>query len=439
MSDLSWRDIERRTLLDPTDQDALERAIASRRRAGMGVPARLLDRRVQPARSFVTRLPCRVWAQLPGWKRVEVQASAAPGGWIYEIPPCCAWWVEPRDVPASAQPSDPPPLWLDDVVQYLRGTGVQGLTIRDALDERQVERLARLESIRRLDIRGGLSDGALGRLVDRFPGLVELRLGRCERLTARGAEHLQRLTELSRLKLSGGELLDDEGMAAIGGLRGLVELDLSGCKDVTDRGLERLAPLTELVTLAIRHSAKLTEAGMVKLSGMSELVRLDLSWCQRISDGGLLHLARLPRLRALELHGCNRLTDAGLAHVTGLDRLSVLSLGPSVRGITDDGLLHLAGLANLTRLNLQWCEEISDRGLLHITPLQSLTHLDLLGCIAVTDEGLQYLLRLPNLARLNVWRCEGITDVGLAALRQKPSLRLDVAGDVSEIIAPRDL
>ena len=434
MTDRSWRELERRGLLDPHDQETLERAIAVRRRQGLGVPARLLDRLTQPARAFVTRLRCRVWAHLPGWRRVEVMASAVPGGWNYDVPACSAWWVEPRDLPDTSTP-----LWLDDVVQYLRGTGVQGLILRDALDESQVERLARLESLRRLDLRGGLNDAALGRLVDRFPGLIELRLGRGERLTARGMVHLQRLSELSRLKVAHGDELGDEAMGALGQLRNLVELDLSHCREVTDRGLEQLADLSELVALAIRHSARLTEAGMAKLSRLQELVRLDLSWCQRIPDAGLLHLARLPRLRALELQGCNRLTDLGLGHLSELSRLTVLSIGPSVRGVTDEGLRRLAPHAHLSRLNLSWCEEITDRGLEHLTSLQSLTHLDLLGCHALTDEGLQHLLHLPRLARLTLWRCDGITDEGLAPLQRKPSLRLDVAAQVSDLIAPRDL
>lgn len=433
MTDRSWREVERRALLDPTDQETLERAIAARRRFGLGVPARLLDRRIQPPRTFVTRLRCRVWAVLAGWRRVEVPAAAAPGGWSYEIPPACAWWVEPRDLP------DTTPLWVDDVVQYMRGTGVQGLMLRDSLDEMQVERLARLESLRRLDIRGGLTDAGLGRLVDRFPGLLELRLGRGEQLTARGLAHLQRLGELSRLKIANGERIDDEALAALGELRSLIELDLSHCRDVTDQGLESVGRLSELVSLSIVDSKRLTEHGMRKLEGLSELVRLDLSWCQRIPDAGLSHLARLPRLRALELYGCNRLTDAGLGHLGELLRLTVLSIGPSVRGVTDEGLRRLAPHSQLSRLNLSWCEEISDRGLQHLSGISSLTHLDLLGCHAITDEGLSHLLRLPRLTRLNLWRCDGITDAGLAALQKKPTLRLDVTTQVSDLIAPRDL
>lgn len=434
MTDRSWRELERRGLLDPHDQETLERAIAARRRVGAGVPARLLDRLTQPPRTFVTRLRCRVWAHLPGWRRQEIAANAAPGGWIYEIPACSAWWVEPRDLPDTSTP-----LWLDDVVQYLRGTGVQGLILRESLDVSQVERLARLDGLRRLDLRGGLSDAALGRLVDRFPGLAELRLGRGERLTARGIRHLQRLGELSRLKIAHGDQLDDEAMAEVGQLRNLVELDLSHCREITDRGIEHVAGLHELVALAVRHSARLTEAGMIKLGHLQELVRLDLSWCQRIPDAGLSHLARLPRLRALELQGCNRLTDLGLGHLAELERLTVLSIGPSVRGVTDEGLRRLAPHGHLSRLNLSWCEEITDRGLEHLTSLQSLTHLDLLGCHALTDEGLRHLLHLPRLARLTLWRCDGITDEGLAPLQQRPSLRLDVAAQVSDLIAPRDL
>jgi len=429
MSDTARRHWERRWRVDPADQGSLRRAIAARRRTGLPVPAGMLDRQVHPPRTFETDLPCRVWTLPPTGQGREVPQSAALNGGVWEVPEHRVWYVLPNGYPD-----------VRTIVRQLRDQGIQGLALTAphyVVTDRDVERLTELATITHLDLGDchQLTDAGLERLVAGLPGLVELKLRRCERITGRGLAHLTRLPALARLRLAGGQRLDDDAVRPLGALP-LVALNLAECRELTDAGLRHLASLEELVALSLQQCNRITDGGLRHLRPLRRLSTLNLSWCQRIPDDGLEHLGSLGRLRILELHGCNRLTDRGLKHLPRLAGLTKLTLGPSVRGITDAGLASLARLRRLRHLNLSWCEEITDEGLGHLEALPALAHLDLMGCSALTDAGLAHIARLPRLQHLNLWRCEGITDDGLARLQRLPNLTLNLSTRVQDLINP---
>ena len=432
MSDASWRRWERAWLANRGDQHALRQAITARRRAGIAVPARLLDEQVFPSRRFLTGLPCTVWATLPTGQTREVGRTPTLDGDGVTIPPHRGWWVQPEGYPRASE-----------VASQLFGRGVQGLRLRegDSVNDRDLNQLSQISTLTHLDLGDchQVTDAGLELLVERLPGLIALKLRRCERITTRGLSALTRARGLVRLRLTGAERLTDACLEPLTQLDQLIGLNLSGCSELTDAGLATLGRLHGLESLSLKQCNRVTAAGLEHFRGLESLTSLDLSWCQRVSDAGLKPLRELP-LETLELYGCNRLTNAGLGHLSALSKLRVLSVGPSVRGITDDGLRYLAALTALERLNLSWCEEITDDGLAHLTGLHALEHLDLMGCSALTDAGLDHLGRLERLERLNLWRCEGITDDALDAL-DRPSLKLNVTTQVKDLLHPglRDL
>ncbi len=98
MSDEAWRAHERRWRQEPSDQDALGRAIAGLRRSGLVVPPDLLDARIEPATALETTLPLEVWAVFRG-EREPTTVGWGPGR--VEVPPHRYWGV--GDVPAGLE------------------------------------------------------------------------------------------------------------------------------------------------------------------------------------------------------------------------------------------------------------------------------------------------------------------------------------------------
>jgi Leucine Rich Repeat (LRR) protein len=88
--------------------------------------------------------------------------------------------------------------------------------------------------------------------------------------------------------------------------------------EITDAGLVHLQGLTELQELDL-SGTQVTDAGLVHLEGLIQLESLDLLGTQ-VTDAGLVHLRGLTRIKSLNL-GNTRVTDAGLIHVHGLVQL----------------------------------------------------------------------------------------------------------------------
>ena len=92
---------------------------------------------------------------------------------------------------------------------------------------------------------------------------------------------------------------------------------------ITEAGLAHLEGLTSLRKLYI--SGDITDLGLERVAGLTNLDKLNLAFTQ-ISDAGLQHLrGRLPNLKSLALEH-TRVTDAGIPELKRLGGLSVLSL-----------------------------------------------------------------------------------------------------------------
>lgn len=291
MADAAWRAHDRQRLADPSDQDALLRAITARRRAGLPVPGWMLEQRLTPAGPFRSDLPLTLTVHLPdGRRRV---AGHTPG--VVDLPAHRALVVQP----------EPP-----------TGEGLAALAADPALA-------------------GSL--GGLGLAPDARDEDLALLAG---------------FPALERLDLAGCARLGDAGLARLREVPGLIALDLWGLSRIGGAGLAHLAGLPALGALNLRHCARLASADLAALSGLGSLSTLDLGQCRSVGDEGLRHLAGLPHLTALDLSGC-AVTDAGLPHLAALPELSLLNL--SRTRVTPAGLEALTRLGNLAQLYLLGC------------------------------------------------------------------------------------
>jgi serine/threonine protein kinase len=165
--------------------------------------------------------------------------------------------------------------WRAAVVPQADGPARVALTAPAQPSEADLALLKCLPGLHKLDISATqTTDRALGRLAALAPGLHELRLNFCLKLTDEGLKHLRGFTELQSLSLN--------------------------YTDVTDKGLRHLkAAAPHLRSLSLYGCRKITGTGVTELEGLAELDRLDVRDTDlrtEALDG--LHKAR-PRLEIL--------------------------------------------------------------------------------------------------------------------------------------------
>src|SRR5262249_25074863 len=100
--------------------------------------------------------------------------------------------------------------------------------------------------------------------------------------------------------------------------RHLRKLDLSYLK-LTDEGMRHVEPLTDLTDLDLSGNYKLGDAGLKRLKKLSNLRELRL-WTTEVTDAGLDELRGLDRLEVLHLAQTS-VTDAGVGKLAGIGRL----------------------------------------------------------------------------------------------------------------------
>lgn len=168
-----------------------------------------------------------------------------------------------------------------------------------------------------------------------------------ERLTDRGLAHLGRLASLEGLELKGRSTeITTAGLAHLAGLSRLEGLILH------DSGVRSLGPLGHLDRLKVLDvdGAPVDDDGLAAVEGLRALEQLSLRRT-RVGPAGLTRLAGLDRLKRLLIEG-SAVTDASLAHLAGLPNLETLSL-IGRPGLTDAGLAKLAGLTRLKALQIE--------------------------------------------------------------------------------------
>ena len=146
-------------------------------------------------------------------------------------------------------------------------------------------------------------------LLKDLPGLKQLNLSGCRKLTDAGIAHLQHITSLKQLDLSMCDNLTDVGIAHLQYLTSLQQLNLSGCENITDAGIAHLKNLTSLQRLELIDCSRLTGAKFDHLKDLISLQQLILNYCNNLTDDGIAKLKDITSLRKLELSGCSKLTN----------------------------------------------------------------------------------------------------------------------------------
>jgi hypothetical protein len=309
------------------------------------------------------------------------------------------------------------------------------------LDEgilRAVGGLATLRELR-LDHRIEVEPSWLQAL-EALPVLEALRL-RFVPLDDAGAARLARLPSLRRLDLAFDGVLGDAGLAAIAALPDLRELSLRACGALTTDGLAVLGKASRLEVLdlscvtgigsgvprALAGGRPMPPALLQRAEAMmlAEMTQAAVPG-RGVTDAVLQELGRLERLRELRLQGCPSITPWGVSVVAGRN-LRVLDLylrdgafAPFVEALPP----------TLEELGLACCRTLSDADLEAVgVRLPLLQKIDLTQCTAVGDAGLEQLLQRCAIRELKLVGCKGLTAKTLPVLLAHKALRkLDVTG-----------
>lgn len=188
-------------------------------------------------------------------------------------------------------------------------------------------------------------------------------------VTGEGIRELRAMTRLRNLRLS-GTAVDDDTLAALGGL-------------------------TNLAALALQETA-VTDDGLGTLVGLTELRELSL-YGTPITDRGLATLAELPRLAKLRL----RRTGVTGADASPLASMSLEELELAETEFDDEGMADVAAIAGLRRLNL-WSTRVGDPGVGELAGKASLVWLNLDNLPGVTDRSLDTIATLAGLEFLHL-------------------------------------
>lgn len=294
-----------------------------------------------------------------------------------------------------------------DVVRDPKGQIVEVSLARTWATDADVERVATLKGLKRLDL-------SLTYVSDR------------------GAEKLKGLGQLEELNLFAAEFITDAALAFLRGNHSLTRLNLRGT-DVTDSSLAYIAELPNLRSLDISFT-QVSDVGMEHLAELSQLEELNVGG-NKISGVGLHVLKLLPKLKKLSFYGIQRrnagwcwapvVTDQELETISLLAGLEDLNIGSGV-ALGTPRPSDLGPADGEAECRVAGGTRITDLGLAKLARLKKLQQLDLSGS-AITPAGLKTLAGFPELHRLSLWNVMAIDDSAasqLAALGTLTSLDL---------------
>jgi Leucine-rich repeat (LRR) protein len=293
-----------------------------------------------------------------------------------------------------------------DVVRGSDGNIVEVSLARTWASDNVVERIAEIETLKRLDLS--------------FTYVTDV-----------GIQHLQQIAGLEELTLDATEAITDAAASYLRANKRLRKLVLRGT-DITDVGMPYIAALTGLKSLDLSHTM-IGDVGLESLPALSALEELTLGGT-RITGVNLNFLKLLPHLKKLSFNGIQRrnagacwtplITDRDLDTISILSGLDDLNLGVGV-SLGRSGEPVGAGNCRVTG-GIQ----ITDLGVAKLAKLTKLRRLDISGA-KITPAGLKALKNLPQLERLSLWNCTALNDSaapGLAALAKLSNLDLSYTG-----------
>lgn len=233
-------------------------------------------------------------------------------------------------------------------------------------------RLAKLEKLRVLDLRGNMEAGDMTmEIIGVLPALVAFK-HRSTTVSDFGIENLANSKTLRAL------LMQDFGITSMAG--------------------EQLAKLENLSELEIFRCQGFGSDGVLALKGM-KLSRLQLRDLPMVDDMAMEVFTDLPELKKLYIHENDSVSDYGLENIKNLTTLEVLDIW-SVPQMTDATIDIIAGLPNLQELSIRETD--------------------------ITDAAIDKLLAMPKLKSLTLKDNGNVSAEGLEKLSVKEFSKLDI-------------
>ena len=263
--------------------------------------------------------------------------------------------------------------------------------------------LCALESLEELDVSGrGLLDEDIVRLAS---------LNRLKRLgvwtgdmSERGWASIGELVELESLHMSTGEMTD-YSLASVAKLRKLESLNISSSEKsrVTKRGLNHLNQLTNLQKLDLGMSGRtlkpITDDTALNLTAIENLKGISLTNIG-LQGSDWAFLAGLEDLEHIFMNQCDICPQNGLRYIGNLPKLKVLDL-QNVKCTQGNGLAAMGGLKSISRIRLMG--RITDNALRRLPALPSVRQFSVTTDVTVNPETIAHLrLVLPNVSNVTV-------------------------------------
>ena len=294
------------------------------------------------------------------------------------------------------------------VVRDQKGNIVEVSLARTWATDADVERIARLKTLKKLDL-------SLTYVSDS------------------GAESIAGLLQLEELNLFAAEFVTDAAIAFLRSNTNLHVLNLRGT-DVTDTSLEYVGTLANLRSLDISFT-QITDVGMEHLAALSRLEDLNLGG-NKISGVGLHVLKYLPNLKKLSFYGIQRrnagmcwapvVTDLELDTISLLGGLEELNVGHGV-ALGSGKPAELGPATGEAECRVAGGTRVTDLGIAKLAKLKNLRRLDVSGA-TLTPNALKTLASFPVLERLSLWNVKGLDDGAAAGFEGLKSLAsLDVS------------
>ncbi|KAL0140888.1 hypothetical protein V8B55DRAFT_1511305 [Mucor lusitanicus] len=249
---------------------------------------------------------------------------------------------------------------------------------------------------------------------------------------------------VTKLSLRGCDVITDNGICALTGLKNLGYLDVNNCK-VTDKGLKSLENLHHLYHLNLSKT-KITDQGIVSMVANSkfrdQLEVLLLDGCTRVKSS---------RLLVPIVNGFENLLQLSLANTSLPQQEITAKLSKNIKleqldvtntFLCDNDLMQIISqITTLVELKMSGCSNVSTRGLsflprelkclrwiqfpdreLELDGVLSrfkdlpLEHLDLTGFLNVTDQGAKHIAEMKHLRYLSLDGTK-VTDEGVEMLK----------------------
>jgi len=222
--------------------------------------------------------------------------------------------------------------------------------VQTRFNDLHFRRLAKLPTLRFVDLRGNMEAGNLTLAVlGRLPDLRAVK-HRSSAVTDEGLEALAKGAALDALLLQDFAISDAAGRH-LAGIPGLASLEIFRCQGFGSEGVLALAPLDTLNRLTLRDLPEVGDAGLAVLADLPALKRLALHELASVGDAGLMHLATARGLEVLDIWNMPKVTDASAAVIAGLPQLKEVSIRETA--MTEKALDALAAMPALESLTFK--------------------------------------------------------------------------------------